>query len=202
MNIFNLTEEFLRIKDILENDEITPELEEQLKVNQDEVEAKVKGYCYLKSLYEGECKVIDDEIDRLSAMKKSKTNAIDRIKDILLMVTQAFGDDGKSGNKVLKYDTRHLYTVNKDKLAFENEETFKHDKFVVYTTTANFNKEAITNIKTEYNVSDDKINSKILKVELLKHLKGNDTDNQLSLDFDNGVIDGVTIVTEPYIVIK
>lgn len=70
--------------------EITPEIEQSLQISEAELETKSVKYGYAIKQMEFDNKAIDDEIKRLQAMKKTRTNAIDRLKNVLSTTMQSF----------------------------------------------------------------------------------------------------------------
>lgn len=116
MSLFNIEAEYLDIISQIEEaeGELTPELEERLAINLENLEAKLKAYNYVISMIKGEIVVIDDEVSRLRALKEVKENLIDRLRKAILQATMLFGEDGKTGNKKLKFDTLQTWTVNKE----------------------------------------------------------------------------------------
>lgn len=118
-SIFNIEEEYIALlNEIDDNDGIlTEEQEKQLAINIDDFEKKMRNYTYLVKEREGINKMIDDEVKRLYELKKQNNNLIDRLKLIMRDALELFGDDGKSGNKVLdlgdiKFYTRKNYTLD------------------------------------------------------------------------------------------
>ena len=92
-NIYNITNEFLQLEaQLIENGgELTPELEQSLIINKDELQHKsIQSGYVIKSLSDN-VDAIDNEIKRLQAMKKVNENAIDRLKDTLSSAMQLFG---------------------------------------------------------------------------------------------------------------
>lgn len=72
--------------------EITPEIEEQLIITEGQL--KQKSIAYLEVIRKKEAfnNLIDNEIKRLQAMKKTNNNLVDRLKDNLLMAVNTFGN--------------------------------------------------------------------------------------------------------------
>ena len=117
-SLFNIEEEYLQLMQEIEEleGELTPELDEKLKINQEELESKIKAYHHIIENMKGDMQLIKDESERLANLKKSKESLIDKLKGKVLNATTIFGYDGKSGNKKLDFDTLKVYTVNKDKI--------------------------------------------------------------------------------------
>lgn len=71
--------------------EITPEIEEQLKITEGQLQHKTIAYLEVIKKKEAFNDLIDNEIKRLQGMKKVNNNLVDRLKDNLLMAVKAFG---------------------------------------------------------------------------------------------------------------
>lgn len=129
-SIYNIQQDLLDIFDQIEENEgeITPELEEQLRISQDEFEDKIRSYtCVIRQL-EYDLSAIKDEKARLDAIKKSKEKTIERLKQVMIEAIQMFGDTSKTGVKFIDYGTGKVslrksesIELNDDKLkAFTN----------------------------------------------------------------------------------
>jgi hypothetical protein len=172
MNIFNLSTEYLQLMSEIEelDGELTPELEERLSINQDNVRMKLKAYRYIKLMLDGDINVIDNEIERLSALKKSKNNTIDRIKETMLNAVLIFGDDGKSGNKKMDYPDFKLWTTNRQVLNIEREEEFNNPDYIKISIGDKLNWEDYNKIK-QLDIGLEKVSTSISRTELLADLK-------------------------------
>ena len=190
MNIFQISEEYLKLMNDLEESEgvLTEELEERLRVNSNNIYEKLKAYRYIKLMLESDVNMISDEINRLSNIKKSKTLAIERIKDVMLTSTLIFGDTGKTGNKKLDYPDFKLYTVNKKVVSIEDELSFTNPNYVRYSVSEVLTKEELDKVSTiKPDITADKL---LLKKEILS-------------DLTEGVeIEGAAVVIKPYINIR
>jgi len=115
-NIFEIKEEYYKVFDEIEelDGELTPELEERLKIAEDNLEEKIKAYYAKIATIKGEVETIKDEAKRLASLRTTKENLTDRLKKTILEATLEFGCEGKSGNKKLDFDTLKTYSVNKD----------------------------------------------------------------------------------------
>jgi esterase/lipase len=81
MNLYEITREMLELASLLETEELTPELEAMLVINQEKMEVKVNNYAKVIANIQSDSEAIDQEIKRLKAMKDSKDRAITRLKD-------------------------------------------------------------------------------------------------------------------------
>jgi hypothetical protein len=90
-SLFNITAEALNLASALEDGEITPELENRLIINQTELQEKAINYAYVIRTVEIDVSAIDEEIKRLQAIKKAKTNVIDRMKESVVTAMGIYG---------------------------------------------------------------------------------------------------------------
>jgi hypothetical protein len=92
-NLFQLTADMAAIEDALwENGgELTPELEEAMTETTASLVAKTDGYGALIRKFDSASAAIDAEIKRLQALKKTATNAVDRLKERVKFSMQTNG---------------------------------------------------------------------------------------------------------------
>ena len=81
MNLYEITQEALYLSTLLETEELTPELEQALIINQDQLQAKAVNYAKVIANYQAEFDAIDQEIKRLKAMKDSREKKIEWLKE-------------------------------------------------------------------------------------------------------------------------
>lgn len=79
-NLYEITRDALELASLLETKELTPELEQALVINQEQLQAKAGNYAKVIANIQSDADAIDNEIKRLKAMKESKERAIDRLK--------------------------------------------------------------------------------------------------------------------------
>ena len=106
-NIYQIKQELLSIFDELEENggELTPELEEQLNISQEEFKDKIKSYSNVIKMLENDITNIKEEKVRLSDLQKSKEKSIERLKNIMIESIELFGDTTKSGSKFIDFGT-------------------------------------------------------------------------------------------------
>ena len=106
-NIFQISQELLDIFDELEENggDLTPELEEQLTITQEEFKDKIKSYSNVVKMLENDIVDIKAEKARLNDLQKSKEKSIERLKKIIADAVEIFGDTTKSGGKFIDYGT-------------------------------------------------------------------------------------------------
>ena len=88
--------------------ELTPELEEQLIINANQLEAKSIAYLEVIKSKEAFNLNISEEIKRLQAIKKRNDALVSRLKDNLLIAVNTFGDFETGFNK---FSTRKSQSV-------------------------------------------------------------------------------------------
>ena len=93
-SLFNIQEDFNDLMRTIEEaeGEITPEMENALKINENELQKKGIGYLEVIKQKEAFNLLVDNEIKRLQGLKKTNSNSIERLKDSLLNAVNLFGE--------------------------------------------------------------------------------------------------------------
>lgn len=106
-SIFDIDRELLDIFEELEENggELTPEIEEKLKLNEEEVTSKVKNYVEYINKLKADKAAIKAEKDRLAALDKSKDNTIKSLTNLVLYAINTFGKEDKKGKKFFDWGT-------------------------------------------------------------------------------------------------
>jgi hypothetical protein len=76
MNLYEITQEAQYLAALLETEELTPELEQELLINQEQLQSKGINYAKVIANYQSESDAIDAEIKRLKAMKDSRDKKV------------------------------------------------------------------------------------------------------------------------------
>ena len=76
MNLYEITQEAQYLAVLLETEELTPELEAELLINQEQLQSKGINYAKVIANYQSESDAIDAEIKRLKAMKESRDKKV------------------------------------------------------------------------------------------------------------------------------
>ena len=76
MNLYQITQEAQYLAALLETEELTPELEAELHINQFQLQEKASNYAKVIANYQSEADQIDAEIKRLKAMKESRDKKV------------------------------------------------------------------------------------------------------------------------------
>jgi hypothetical protein len=90
-SLFNITARAQQLALALEEGELTPDLENELVINQNDLQIKAENYAYAIKSLEGDVSIIDEEIKRLRALKEAKTNAIERMKEAVENAFKIYG---------------------------------------------------------------------------------------------------------------
>lgn len=90
--------------------EITDEQYNKLLITQENFKEKLKSFHKVIQVYTGEMSACKEEEKRIAAYRKVRENRINRLKQSVLDAVIMFGNDGKSGNKVIELDTFKAFT--------------------------------------------------------------------------------------------
>lgn len=93
--------------------ELTEEMETALQLNQENLTTKGVNYGFIIKQLQGECSIIDTEIARLNALKKSRVKSIERLENNLSVAMQIFDID-KIESPVMKISFRKSESVEID----------------------------------------------------------------------------------------
>ena len=89
--MYSISMEAQNIASMLENDELSPELEAALVINQNELQEKSINYGYVIKDAEDHISLIDAEIKRLQEMKRIQANKVERLKETVLNAMNIYG---------------------------------------------------------------------------------------------------------------
>lgn len=92
-NLFEIEKEYRELaQQVIDAEgELSPELEEQLAINQQQLESKGRAYGYVIKERQYDNDIVDAEIARLTAIKKRNTRTIDKLKETLRNSMEVFG---------------------------------------------------------------------------------------------------------------
>lgn len=110
MNLYKLTQEASYLASLLEEGELTTELEQSLVINQNQLQEKAINYVKVIKNLEADSDAIDSEIKRLKAMKEAKDGAIDRMKEAVRNAMLVSGVD-KIESSLFKLSLRRSESV-------------------------------------------------------------------------------------------
>jgi hypothetical protein len=131
MNLYQIKNEYLTLASQLEQGELTPEIEQQLQINEEQLKEKAINYGYVIRSFEYDNDVIDAEIKRLKQLKEQKENAIDKLKNAVSDAMQLYGIE-KIDSPTLKIFFRKSESIevseNIDKKYLIEKTTLQPDK--------------------------------------------------------------------------
>ena len=106
-SIFDIDRELYSIYDEIEEagGEITPEIEEKLELNGQEMTNKVKSITNYINKLKADLLAIKSETDRLAKLKKSKDNTITGLTNLVLFAINNYGTEDKKGKKWIDWGT-------------------------------------------------------------------------------------------------
>ena len=138
LSLYNIQQEYISLAEqIIDNDGLlSEEMEAALQINKDQLESKSQCYGFIVRQLEGECDMIDNEIKRLEAMKKSRGKTVDRLKESVSKAMQLYEID-KIETPTLKISFRKSESIEVE------EESLIDEKFMTVKTTRTPNKTAI-----------------------------------------------------------
>ena len=120
--------------------------DELLAISYEELETKLKAYRYRIKENEAKRTLLKDEVKRIQSRGKSLDNVNERLKDKMLQALLLFGEDGKSGNKTLKYDDVTFFT--KDTEGVQGEFEAYNDLIILVLQKIKSEPEVFNNIDT------------------------------------------------------
>jgi len=131
MNLYQIKNEYLTLASQLEQGELTPEIEQQMQINEEQLKEKAINYGYVIRSFEYDNDVIDAEIIRLKQLKEQKENAIDKLKNAVSDAMQLYGIE-KIDSPTLKLSFRKSESIevseNIDKKYLIEKTTLQPDK--------------------------------------------------------------------------
>lgn len=126
-SIFDIDKELYALYDEIEEagGEITPEIEEKLELNGQEMTNKVKSITNYINKLKADLLAIKSETDRLTKLKKSKENIITGLTKLVLFAINKYGKEDKKGKKWFDWGTgrvgiRKSVSVELDDKKIEN----------------------------------------------------------------------------------
>ena len=124
-NIYQIEQDLFSIFNTIEENEgeITPEIEEQLSIKQNEFKDKIQAYTAVVKQLELDIDGIKAEKCRLNDLQKSKEKTIDRLKQIMVDAIQIFGDISKSGTRFIDFGTGKVSLRHSDSIEVDEAGT-------------------------------------------------------------------------------
>lgn len=137
-SIFDIDKDLYALYDEIEEagGEITPEIEEKLELNGQEMTNKVKSITNYINKLKADLLAIKSETDRLAKLKKSKENTIKGLTNIVLFAIKKYGKEDKSGKKWIDWDTGKV-TIRKSESVEVYDKKIEHLIDALKTTVVN-----------------------------------------------------------------
>lgn len=197
-SIFDIQQDLYVIFSIIEENEgeITPELEEALTIKKEEFNTKIKSYVGFIKQLELDNKGIKEEIARLKDLQNSKEKTIDKLKKIMAVAINDFGDTTKAGTKFLDYGTGKVSIHKSDVIEVDEAGTkqfvnrfFRYFNWLHFTNTTDQQQLDVKDIidfcnKTKQDDEEDIVETDYTDDDL--------TNLQASLDFKVNLKDLIT----------
>lgn len=138
LSLYNIQQEYISLAEsIIDNDGLlSEEMEAALQINKDQLENKSQCYGFIVRQLEGECDMIDNEIKRLEAMKKSRGKTVDRLKESVSKAMLLYEID-KIETPTIKISFRKSESIEIE------EESLIDEKYMTVKTTKTPDKKAI-----------------------------------------------------------
>lgn len=138
-SIFAIQREYFDLANAIEDagGEIGADQEELLIQNQLDFEKKVKSYIYIIKKKEARATLLDDEIKRLTALKKSTNKTIESFETVIVNALKLYGTQDKNGVWRYESDTFNLSTRKSNKCDIPDEAGLSYalvDKMFSVTT--------------------------------------------------------------------
>jgi hypothetical protein len=146
-SLFNITEERKRILQALEasDGEASDDLVEVLAVNRNDFLDKAESYGYIMRKLETDEMAIDSEIERLTALKKSKANSYARLQNGLLEALQLYGEKDAKGVFRAEVGTFRISTARSPKSVDVFDEALIPEEYKVKKEVITVSKATIKN---------------------------------------------------------
>lgn len=137
-SIFEIDKELYALYDEIEEagGEITPEIEEKLEINGQEMTNKVKNITNFINNLNADILAIKSETDRLAKLKKSKENTIKGLTNLLLFAIKKYGKEDKNGKKWIDWGTGKV-TIRKSESIEVNSKKLEAINDMLKVTFAN-----------------------------------------------------------------
>jgi hypothetical protein len=90
-SLYQIEQEYLDLANQLEQDELTPEIEQALAINEAELQGKAVAYAYVIKQSEHDVQAIEDEIRRLQSLVKTENKKAEKLKTAISNAMQFYG---------------------------------------------------------------------------------------------------------------
>ena len=129
--LYEISDELQQIVNTIEENggEIDEYTEEALQIKQEELETKIENYCNLITILKSDVECCKNEKQRINSLQNTKKNIVDKLRERILEAVLKWGNEGKSGNKVLDLSTRKLFTKCKETFVPNEERIATFSKY-------------------------------------------------------------------------
>jgi hypothetical protein len=133
MTLYNITQQQKEIISHLEESggEATEELLQYLEVTREAFEMKAEAYSHIILDMDSDIEFVDLEIKRLQAIKKAKSNMVDRLKEALKNALMLFGKEDSKGIRRFETPILKLSTRKSQSVEITDEKALPSSCFVV-----------------------------------------------------------------------
>lgn len=137
-SIFEIDKELYALYDEIEEagGEITPEIEEKLELNGQEMTNKVKSITNYINKLKADLLAIKSETDRLAKLKKSKDNTITGLTKLVLFAINNYGAEDKKGKKWIDWGTGKV-GIRKSTSVELDDKKIENLVYILKTTVVN-----------------------------------------------------------------
>ncbi len=190
--LFKISDDYINILRELEDNggELTPELDELLKINEGQLEQKCLAYDSIIKLLQTQEELANKEIERINKFKEIKVKQIEKLEANLLQALLLFGKEdklspkeqeaGKIPVKRLEFGTLRLSTRRSVSTVIENEsvidDKYKYSKLIVTKLSVEKLNKLLELIRKETNtheniITDTEASKTLIKVDLEKKIE-------------------------------
>lgn len=131
--LWEITQEFLALASLIEEagGEATDEVMEELAISRENFAHKAEGYARLILKWDSEVDAASAEIKRIQAIKKTKENAVGRLKETLKTALLIFGQEDSKGIKRFETPLIKLSTRKSTSIEITDEQALPQEAFVI-----------------------------------------------------------------------
>lgn len=131
--LWEITQEFLALASLIEEagGEATDEVMEELAISRENFAHKAEGYAKLILKWDSEVDAASAEIKRIQAIKKTKENAVGRLKETLKTALLIFGQEDSKGIKRFETPLIKLSTRKSTSIEITDEQALPQEAFVI-----------------------------------------------------------------------
>lgn len=131
--LWEITQEFLALASLIEEagGEATDEVMEELAISRENFAHKAEGYAKLILKWDSEVDAAAAEIKRIQAIKKTKENAVGRLKETLKTALLIFGQEDSKGIKRFETPLIKLSTRKSTSIEITDENALPQEAFVI-----------------------------------------------------------------------